>query len=67
MCACINTICADVAEYCSTYFKIDTWKMTFARLVHPIPSMQLWPMFEEDLLQAPLHKRQTGRPRKYNN
>ena len=41
--ACINTMRADVVEYCSPYFKAKTWRKSFSRVVHPIPSMHLWP------------------------
>lgn len=66
--ACINTIRADVADYCSHYFRTETWKKTFSRVVHPIPSINLWPPFQDDLLlQLPLRKRQPGRPKKHRS
>ena len=58
----------DVAEYFSPYFRTETWKLTLSDVVHPIPSMLLWPQFEDDdLLQIPLAKRQPGRPKKHRN
>ena len=66
--ACINTIRGYAADYCSPYFRTEAWKLTFSGIVHPIPSMQLWPIFPDDeLLQVPLAKRQPGRPKKHRN
>ena len=64
--ACINMIRANVVEYVSPYFTMDTWRSCLANNVHPIPYESLWPVHSpSDLLEPPYRKRLPGRPKKH--
>lgn len=62
--ACITTVRADVEEYCDPYFFIENWRKCYAGVIHPIPSMNLWPPFEGMDLQPPTARVLPGRPKK---
>ena len=52
--ACINTVRAQVDDYCYPFFSIDCWRKCYTCVIHPIPSMNLWPPFENSELQPPV-------------
>ena len=63
--ACINTVRADVVDYCDSYFSIERWKQCYSGVIHPIPSMNMWPPFAADLeLQPPKSYALPERPKK---
>ena len=62
--ACINTIRAQVEDYCDHFFSIDNWRKCYAGVIHPIPSMNMWPPFENNDLQPPTARPLPGRPKK---
>ncbi|XP_060972362.1 uncharacterized protein LOC115716177 [Cannabis sativa] len=45
--ACITTIRADIANYCSPYFTTEMWRKTFEQVIHPIPDESMWPQFND--------------------
>ena len=61
--ACIDTIRADVTDYCDRFFTTDMWRKSYSHCIHPIPSMTMWPPFEGLELQPPVPRKQPGRPK----
>ena len=62
--ACINTVRAQVEDYCDLFFSVDYWKKCYTGVIHPKPSMNLWPPFENNDLQPPIARPLPGRPKK---
>ena len=52
--ACINTVRADVATYCSSFFTTEKWRASFAVVVHLIHLRSYWLEFPpQTMLQPP--------------
>ena len=63
--ACINTIRGNVEDYCHHFFSVDNWRKCYMGVIHPIPSMNFWPQFENMDLQPPVACSLPGRPKKH--
>ncbi|KAF4367799.1 hypothetical protein F8388_016622 [Cannabis sativa] len=63
--ACITTIRADIANYCSPYFTTEMWRKTFEQVIHPIPDESMWPQFNDEELLPPVVKKPSGRSKKH--
>ena len=63
--ACINTIRGNVEDYCHHFFSVDNWRKCYMGVIHPIPSMNFWPQFENMDLQPPVARSLPGRPKKH--
>ncbi|KAF4384814.1 hypothetical protein G4B88_000210 [Cannabis sativa] len=61
--ACINTIRADISNYCSPYFTIEMWRKSFQKVVHHIPDESMWPEFDDEELLPPIIKKLPGEER----
>ena len=62
--ACIDTVRADVIDYCDVFFTTEMLRKAYSGCIHPIPSMTMWPPFEGLELQPPTARKLPGRPKK---
>ena len=63
--ACINTVRGNPDDYCDAFFSIQSWRKCYSGVIHPIPSMNLWPQFENLDLAPPVARPLPGRPKKH--
>ena len=64
--ACIHHIHRPMHKYVSPFFYTETWRKTFQVHMHPIPSMDMWPTFDDtDILEPSEKRRQLGQPKKH--
>ena len=66
MCSCICMLKHNKKEdYIDKSFHTKTWKNCYLSVIHPIPSVNLWPQFpKRDLLKPPKVIRQPRGPNK---
>lgn len=65
--AVINYIGKDPYDYCSRYFTVDFYRLTYAEWIHPIPNVEKATTAEEEqssvVITPPPNKRPPGRPK----
>lgn len=61
---CITTVRGHIEDYVDVYFSTDKGKACYARVIHPIPSQNLWPPMDNCDLQPPIARPLSGRPKK---